>query len=196
MAEGKIVEDKTGRFKFEETYMEGHRGSLAAIEDEREVRDKLWHDMTDNDVIVDIGSEFGQFTLSAASQVKPHGMVYSFESDPKLFKKLRNNIKLNKWHDIVSAHHRKIDDIDSLDKFISELSLAPEKIKWIKIDVDGNELKVVKGALETIKRYHPMMLVHCHSNWEPIYDLLPKPSTAVSRVDTPLQSGQLYLVRT
>ncbi len=43
-----------------------------------------------------------------------------------------------------------------LDSFLNENAIIPD---FIKIDVDGYELEVLKGLEETIKKYHPAMVV-------------------------------------
>ncbi len=35
----------------------------------------------------------------------------------------------------------------------------PNKIRLVKIDVEGNEFNVIKGMLETIKRDHPVLII-------------------------------------
>lgn len=47
--------------------------------------------------VVDIGANFGYFTLLAASLVGPEGHVYSFEPNPSTFDILRKNVEVN-WY--------------------------------------------------------------------------------------------------
>ena len=47
------------------------------------------------DVFVDVGANWGYFTLAAAHAVGPGGHVLSFEPEPRLFEMLRKNIELN-----------------------------------------------------------------------------------------------------
>lgn len=47
--------------------------------------------------------------------------------------------------------------VKSLDSFnLSSLGL-------LKIDVEGNEIQVIKGAIETIKRFRPRIIIETHS---------------------------------
>ena len=45
-------------------------------------------------VFIDIGANFGEFTILAAKYIT-HGNIFSFEPDPKMFCKLKNNCELN-----------------------------------------------------------------------------------------------------
>lgn len=47
------------------------------------------------DVFVDVGANWGYFTLAAAHWVGPSGRVLAFEPEPRLFELLRANIELN-----------------------------------------------------------------------------------------------------
>ena len=38
-----------------------------------------------------------------------------------------------------------------------------DKVDFIKIDVDGDELNVLKGAIETIKQFKPIMIIEVHN---------------------------------
>lgn len=48
---------------------------------------------------------------------------------------------------------------DTIDNIVKKLSL--KKLDFIKIDIEGGEYYILKGAEETIKRYHPMILTEC-----------------------------------
>ena len=47
------------------------------------------------DVFVDVGANWGYFTLAAAHWVGPSGRVIAFEPEPRLFELLRTNLALN-----------------------------------------------------------------------------------------------------
>ena len=48
--------------------------------------------------------------------------------------------------------------ITSLDLFLTD---EIRKVACIKIDVEGNELNVIKGALGIINKYHPVIVLEC-----------------------------------
>ena len=129
--------------------------------------------------VVDIGANVGYFTLMSALLVGESGRVYAFEPDNKNMEELLGNVELNHFKNIrasevalsdyngrskfylssrESARHSLIEtkehdfytmvDIKKLDEVI------PENIPvhFLKSDTEGNELSVLKGAKETIKR--------------------------------------------
>jgi len=53
------------------------------------------------DVFIDIGSNFGYYSLIASSCVGPSGKVYAIEPTPKTFMRLLRNIELNKFENII-----------------------------------------------------------------------------------------------
>ncbi|MBX9768592.1 MAG: FkbM family methyltransferase, partial [Bdellovibrionales bacterium] len=52
---------------------------------------------------------------------------------------------------------------------LDELQLRPN---FIKIDVQGLELQVLKGAMQTIKRYRPLIMVENGTTLGPVFDEL------------------------
>jgi len=52
-------------------------------------------------VFIDIGANFGYFTLFAARRVQPRGRVFAFEPDPTNLRLLHANIALNKLPNVV-----------------------------------------------------------------------------------------------
>ncbi len=53
------------------------------------------------DIFVDVGANIGLYTLIAASCVGESGSVYSFEPAKKIFKRLRDNVTLNGFSNII-----------------------------------------------------------------------------------------------
>jgi hypothetical protein len=49
---------------------------------------------------------------------------------------------------------------ETLDRLMA--SINPEKIDWLKIDVEGAEIEVLKGAQDTIEKYNPRILLEYH----------------------------------
>ena len=77
------------------------------------------------------------------------------------------------WSRVQDTHQ-----IDSYEcRFIPLDSLILQKKQvppdFIKIDVEGAELYVLRGATELLKRYRPLMLIEVFSPWERAFDYGP-----------------------
>lgn len=57
---------------------------------------------------VDVGANFGLYSLIAASQLKGEGRVYAFEPNPRIFPLLKANIESNDYTDIVHPEKKAI----------------------------------------------------------------------------------------
>jgi FkbM family methyltransferase len=66
-------------------------------------------------------------------------------------------------------------DVTTLDAFFADQARGPN---FIKIDVEGHELAVLRGGRETIVKYRPTLLLECEarhrpdSDVHPVFDLL------------------------
>lgn len=131
------------------------------------------------DIIFDIGSHIGIFTLKASKLVGPTGCVYAFEPEPMNFTILRQNISLNNARNVrifnkaissqietlrlnVDSSNTGGSSVQFLSRFekgktvqisISSTTLDQimheydiQKVDFLKIDVEGHELEVLKGA--------------------------------------------------
>ena len=57
--------------------------------------------LTPNDIVVDIGANFGMYALGAAKRISSKGRVVAFEPDVRSMSLLKENIRLNKFDDLV-----------------------------------------------------------------------------------------------
>jgi len=133
--------------------------------------------------VFDIGANVGYYTLLIAQKVGSTGKVYAFEPIPETFARLQENIALNGFTNIVavpaavtdrdctvrmsvedsassifrasSANSIEVPTI-SLDSFVGQHRI--ERVDAIKMDVEGAELLVLRGADQVIRRYKPIIM--------------------------------------
>lgn len=144
------------------------------------------------DIFFDIGANIGLMTIFAAQKVRTHGLVYSFEPEPDTFKILEQNCEINHLENIylnnfalgseekegfiypnidinrgASSLVRKDDTngkkirITTLDAFLTGKGL--HKIKLMKIDIEGYELEMLKGASNLLGSVNAPILCIEHS---------------------------------
>ncbi len=141
---------------------------------------KLWN-FFPGEIAVDVGASFGCFTCFA---LVLGADVLAFEPSSDGHRILAENVKLNNWQDRCTIHKVALYDGVSLpDNWIAEVfgihypatdvqfkSLDEYNIPRIdkmKIDVEGSELAVLRGGLETIRRCKPMLLIEDHDGVNP-----------------------------
>ena len=133
-------------------------------------------------VVYDIGAHVGFFSLYCGLLVAPDGYVIAFEPDPAARASLQSqvvenpNLRVEVLPYAVSNHSGTLfldTSCGSSQAFVSEngsVSVAAETIDslvqqqriapptLLKIDVEGHEYAALEGALETIRRWHPVVL--------------------------------------
>lgn len=134
-----------------------------------------------DDIAIDIGAYIGTHTLPMSHFCKH---VYAFEANPDIFKFLKINKEQNEIENITLFNtllsdsnkeltfYKRTDgtsrvsnkvvkglslflQADSLDKILN----TDEKIKLLKIDVEGHEFNVLQGAKEIIKKSRPIIMI-------------------------------------
>jgi FkbM family methyltransferase len=149
---------------------------------EPDVRRGIQRILKPGDVFLDIGANVGFFTLQAAKTVGRGGKVYAFEPAPKAREALGRNLQLNgitnvtafavglsdgagraslfldaKNNSGASALHRSPHsgeavevELDSYDRFANQNGLPMPAL--VKIDVEGAEVKVLRGMQALLSR--------------------------------------------
>jgi len=143
--------------------------------------------------ILDAGGFIGDSAL--VLQDYTDKKVYSFDPNPKNIDMMLKTVRLNNSGKIVpvalglgdmeetlrmSADHvsgfESFSDcgasvnITTLDKWAAE---SGADIGLIKVDIEGYEQKFLKGALETIKRHRPAMLLCVYHNPSDLFEIKP-----------------------
>jgi FkbM family methyltransferase len=137
-------------------------------------------------VFVDGGANTGVFSFTAARLVGPSGHVFTFEPGSTCFHALERSKKLNGFHQIHLAHQALSDKtgtarlyhhlgqenaftlgvdetapydevaVITLDDVAKQESV--DRVDFIKLDVEGAEELVLRGAQNVLKRWRPVVL--------------------------------------
>ncbi len=154
-------------------------------------------------VFIDIGANVGAYSLILAKKLK-NLVVIAIEPETKNFDLLKKNIALNNLSNITALNQgcfsyktkmnlyislrglglhsiikkvgkfKSIIQVDKLDNIVNGLKLT--RIDLIKIDVEGAEYEVIRGASKILKKYHPQLIIEIWDNkrFNKIFDLLKK----------------------
>lgn len=156
-------------------------------------REMLYSQIKNGDVVLDVGANIGETSLNIANIVGDKGCVHSFEPFPETFESFQHNLSLNNFSNIkvnrvglgdteeevgmeirdnsnrgMNAIKQLDDDserkikIVKLDSYIKENQI--NKVDLIKIDVEGFELRVLKGAAETLENLKPRLFIELDDN--------------------------------
>jgi FkbM family methyltransferase len=140
-------------------------------------------------VFVDIGANIGYHSLYAAARVTATGVVYSFEPIPRLAQQIEKSAVANNFNNITifntalsdkagqatlslidenigaSSLKNAIDQklvtekitvrVSTLDTFLSHF----QRLDLIKIDIEGNEFEALRGGVQVLKKYTPVIIM-------------------------------------
>lgn len=147
----------------------------------------------EDSVVVDIGANIGWYSI-LLGRAAPRGRVIAFEPIPSTLAFLRKNLALNKTPNVdIREHGLSDEDKDLVFFFHPHLSgatsaanlldnkdaievrahvhrmdniLASEpRIDLLKCDVEGAEIFVIRGGLQTISRTKPVLFIEMLRKW-------------------------------
>ena len=156
---------------------------------ERHSFDLLAEHIVPGSVVIEVGAHIGTHTVRMGQLAGPWGRVYAFEPQRKIYRELHHNLALNGVTNVValrmaigSGETRIIEmnpaspgneggtgvgsggdaaELRSLDSF------GFERLSLLKIDVETYENEVLDGALDTIRRNRPVMLIEIMGGHDP-----------------------------
>lgn len=144
--------------------------------------------------VFDVGGNIGWYAVRIAAEI-PGVTVHSFEPVPHTFAQLERNVRLNALSGVTlypfgfseqdgdaefyfsptltgaasAANTQNLDagcrvsvKLRTLDGFVRETGLVPE---FVKCDVEGAELYVVRGGRETLRSAKPVLFLELLRKW-------------------------------
>ena len=161
---------------------------------ERTVSKRLMdHLKIEGGVFLDVGANIGYHTVPACKLLeKFKGYVIAFEPVRENYKRLVANIKLNKIYNcqiekLGLSDRNETMEIHHNNKGSGNVSLASEgeyseivelvrfddwslnnnltRLDVVKMDIEGAEVKALKGMFTTIKKFKPIFLVEINPMW-------------------------------
>ena len=128
------------------------------------------------DSAVDVGANYGFVSLVLGRCVEPGGRVISFEIDPQIRAALAGSAAASGLQDVIrltsqGAGATDSEDLRTVDTAVRELGLD-DRIRFLKIDVDGLDFEVLQGAADTLRSSQPVVVIEMTRSAEEIYDAL------------------------
>ena len=146
------------------------------------------HKSVENDVVIlDVGSNFGFLSMVWANSISQNGQVIAFEPNRSVHNSFKKSIRANNLESIIQLKNLAVGNNDgSIEIFLSSTTsnILQEGMKptqkttiemvsldsfskrndivrcdLVKIDVDGIELDILKGATNLIERCKPIFIV-------------------------------------
>lgn len=134
-------------------------------------------------VVLDIGANVGSHSINFSRLAR---VVHAFEPQPRIFYNLCANLLINHVYNVVPynlalGNENGITYVAALDptlpgspmgvavgqgsqptriQTLDSLGISP--VNFVKIDVEGHEMEVLKGGRETIQREAPIVYVEIH----------------------------------
>lgn len=162
---------------------------------EKESTSLVYKFLKEGDIVIDVGANIGYYSILFSRLVGPNGKVHCFEPTEFYGNVLKRNVEINKSSNVViypfglsnkserlpisigyssatihdpykGQNTTSVETIrlESLDEIVHKAGIT--KIDFIKIDIDGHEPLFIKGAIKTIKRFKPKILLEVnHLNY-------------------------------
>lgn len=141
------------------------------------------YQLQEGDYVLDCGSFHGAFVIYASKKVGKTGKVFAFEPERGNMRILRENLKLNNCENVIliekgiwnkqdklnfsgtglGAHLNKegknLINVTDIDSELKNLKIPAQKIKFVKIDIEGAEIEAIDGMKNLLKKGSPNLAI-------------------------------------
>ncbi len=141
-------------------------------------------------VVADVGANFGYYALQLSRLVGSEGRVHAFEPSVRFRERLQRHLAENGCDNVTvsdvalsdeageqelfvrgsTASFQRVDSAESesvlrttLDRYVDEAGVS--RLDFVKVDIDGHEPRFLAGAVRTLRRFQPVVLMefsHLH----------------------------------
>lgn len=185
---------------------------------EKEITHYLRNSLNPGETFVDVGANSGYYSLLASGIVGEQGMVLAFEPYKETFRRLIKNIQLNEANNVKAFNmalssydgrgtlniSRSSDGLNSLKTIpLVEDSIEIEVKKFdsvftfkrnvdvIKIDAEGSELDIIKGASDSITNNKGIKIIFEINRYSPESQSTIDKLKAFGFISFTMESGKL-----
>jgi FkbM family methyltransferase len=163
-------------------------------------------------VFVDVGAHVGWFTLVACETVGPEGRVFAIEPQPRLASLIRSSLAVNGFSERAAVYNLALSDKRSratlfqkpndsgcatilgpgegfivqteVDVLTLDDLMAGQTVDYIKIDAEGAEPRILRGAIRTLDANPEIqLLVEHHAGDEATMSILHNSGFVLAFVD-------------
>ncbi|MEQ8332242.1 FkbM family methyltransferase [Nisaea sp.] len=140
----------------------------------------------ETDIVLDLGANVGNHAIALAT-ARPGSTVHVFEPIRITCDLLRRNIALNGLKNIDASNLEvAVDSEDGMLNMVQRINLAssreamkgigpaipkralrelwPERVDFIKMDVEGAELRIIRSVLDLIRRDRTKIILECYKS--------------------------------
>ena len=150
--------------------------------------DAVFEGLERNMAVIDVGAAVGYYTIKAGKKVGVGGSVIAIEPHPDVYSLLVKNVEMHCLRNVItinkalgvekgmvmiyesssrggtSTHFQRgrsiVVEMNTLDYLVNKARLT--MVDLIKIDVQGDEVEVLRGASFTVRKYKPKVIVEVH----------------------------------
>jgi len=143
-------------------------------DDEAEIRDAYWNPGP-GDRVIDVGARYGSYTLPALAA---GAHVTAVDYNQQMLSALTSAAYLNAFDQLEAMCLMLFDGTEYPAELSAEIAepcppegvqwstldeIANGRVDWVKIDVEGAELQVLRGGRKMLQEHRPWLLIEDHT---------------------------------